>query len=210
MHVLVRRFSKLFSISQTLTVCHYSRSPARPETDVTTYKAEFLRAYIAKARTFKPFVPNELMQEIILSYTELRKRHNDERHLFCTPRTLLSILRLSQSAARLRFASEVNKDDVAEAIRLFNVAKSTTEEDESTGGARRGVGGASADYQTAIFEIIKEMGKREERKIKKSEILTRIAARGYSEAQFGSVVTVYESINVIAQDSKHIWLVNPA
>jgi DNA replication licensing factor MCM7 len=55
-------------------------------------------AYISKARSYKPIVPPELMGQIVSSYVELREKHNSATQLFCTPRTLLSILRLSQAA----------------------------------------------------------------------------------------------------------------
>jgi DNA replication licensing factor MCM7 len=130
-------------------VLHVHRFNQAKPTALQGFKAEFLRAYISKARTFKPMVPAELMNEIILSYTELRKRHNDERHLFCTPRTLLSILRLAQAAARLRFSNEVSREDVDESIRLFNVAKSTTEEedpDDKNNGRRTVTHGLNHEY----------------------------------------------------------------
>jgi DNA replicative helicase MCM subunit Mcm2 (Cdc46/Mcm family) len=41
-----------------------------------------------------------------------------------TPRTLLSLIRLAQAHAKLRFSNEVSYDDIKEAIALMEGAKS--------------------------------------------------------------------------------------
>eukprot|EP00493_Phyllostaurus_siculus_P026018 UN26363 len=81
-----------------------------PELEFKAYTADFLRAYIAKAREFEPTIPKDLSEFIVLSYVQVRQAalgeddRYDSRKIIGTPRALLSILRLAQAMARLRFS----------------------------------------------------------------------------------------------------------
>ena len=60
-------------------------------------------------------------------YAELRQEElqSSVPHTYTTARTLLSILRLAQALARLRFADEVSQSDVDEALRLMKMSKAS-------------------------------------------------------------------------------------
>jgi len=83
-----------------------------------------MRAFIAQAQTFEPVIPAQLHNYIVAKYVEKRKfqRDGDTDHsyMYITPRTLLGIIRLSQSLAKLHFRNEVIQNDVDEAIRLMD------------------------------------------------------------------------------------------
>lgn len=49
----------------------------------------------------------------------MEKSEGEMSHTYTTPRTLLSILRLAQSAAKIRFSRVVTEGDVNEALRLM-------------------------------------------------------------------------------------------
>ncbi len=70
-----------------------------------------LRAYIAAAKQYEPYVPESLTDYLAAVYAEMRAEEaaTDMPHSYTTARTLLSILRLSQSLARLRFADAVEQ-----------------------------------------------------------------------------------------------------
>lgn len=72
---------------------------------------EMLRAYIAAAKQYEPYVPESLTDYLAAVYAEMRAEEaaTDMPHSYTTARTLLSILRLSQSLARLRFADAVEQ-----------------------------------------------------------------------------------------------------
>ena len=56
-----------------------------------------LRTYIALARNVEPYIPPNLQEYICSHYVSMRKREKDaEEQQYITPRTLMSILRLSQ------------------------------------------------------------------------------------------------------------------
>lgn len=90
---------------------------------------ELLRAYIAEARRHSPTIPQHLTDYIGAIYVEMRA--DEESALggsgatYTTPRTLMSVLRLSQAVAKLRFDDEVQQVDVDEAVRLMRLSKAS-------------------------------------------------------------------------------------
>ena len=70
----------------------------------------------------------ELTEYVASAYAELRQEEadvGDQAHSYTTARTLLSILRLAEALARLRFAPEVAQSDVDEALRLMKMSKAS-------------------------------------------------------------------------------------
>lgn len=99
-----------------------------PTLDFEALPASFIRAYVSQARRYSPFIPEALTAYIVRCYISLRQDdlgdgegtgHGGRGNgtTYTTARTLLSILRLSQALARLRFDEEVIQEDVDEAIR---------------------------------------------------------------------------------------------
>jgi DNA replication licensing factor MCM7 len=108
------------------------------------------------ARQRRPVVPTHISNYVVESYVRLRKSGKDDEaqnksHSYTTARTLLGVLRLAQALARLRFANEVDRGDVDEALRLMEVSKASLQED------------ADKEYEpdksvvSQIFRLIKSM-----------------------------------------------------
>ena len=98
-----------------------------PPLDFEPLEPAFIRAYIAEARQIDPWVPKEVSSSLVESYVAMRAKEvrdaaaaNEQSVM--TARRLLSILRLSQALARLRFADSVAEEDVNEAIRLVHMS----------------------------------------------------------------------------------------
>eukprot|EP00954_Amorphochlora_amoebiformis_P002157 168917-Amorphochlora_amoeboformis.AAC.1 len=113
-------------------VAHVHMFNKHPDLDFTPYSAKIMRAYISKCKETTPFVPDSLVEHIVSHYVMMRQNNGqrksgksgeNSRQSFCTPRSLLSILRFSQALARLRLADKVSRADVEEAIRLQWMAK---------------------------------------------------------------------------------------
>lgn len=109
---------------------------AKAESKLKLYNEEFLRAYIAYASTFQPIIPPTLHQYIVAKYVEKRQAQRDGRleeiaYMYITPRTLLGIIRLSQSLAKLYFREEVQQADVDEAIKLMDYSIKSLNTDNS-------------------------------------------------------------------------------
>ncbi|GMH35691.1 hypothetical protein BSKO_03559 [Bryopsis sp. KO-2023] len=91
-----------------------------------------LRTYISMARKYDPVIPESLAGFIASVYSELRQENKDpdKAHTYTTPRTLMSIVRLSQALAKLQFREEVVQEDVEEALRLMKMSKISLTEDD--------------------------------------------------------------------------------
>jgi len=83
-----------------------------------------MRAFIAHAQSFDPVIPPSLHNYIVAKYVEKRKFQregkDEQSYMYVTPRTLLGIIRISQSMAKLNFRSEVKQSDVDEALMLMD------------------------------------------------------------------------------------------
>ena len=98
-----------------------------------------LRDYIAYAReNIHPELSDLASRELIAAYIEMRRGGSGGsggrgRTITATPRQLESLIRLSESLARMRYGTVVTRDDVREAVRLMKVATQTAATDPRTG-----------------------------------------------------------------------------
>jgi len=175
-----------------------------PKLEFEPYSSAFLRAYVAHARGFEPTVPPHLTDFITSSYVHMRnenKADDPNRQRFCTARSLLSILRLSQAVARLRFSESVEEPDVVEAIRLLFMTKAQLNEEHQHKPL-------STDSQTEIFNILKaEAAKKSGRSIKFSAALSRVNTRGFDRAQLLETLELYERLNLLQFSNDRITIV---
>jgi hypothetical protein len=115
-------------------VLHVHKYLSTPALEFKPLEPAVIKQYIAAARNMHPVVPVELTSYIVEAYVSLRTQdtrasHSSSRSRHSLPandqtvmtaRQLLSILRLSQALARLRFSETVSHEDVDEAIRLVS------------------------------------------------------------------------------------------
>lgn len=154
---LLSRFDLLFllldkpeveaDIALARHVTHVHRFLSNPDLDFEPYDSVFLRQYVAQARQFEPHVPSSLSHAIVDSYVDRRQAAADDGQGVATPRQLLSILRLSQALARLRFDDIVSQDDINEASRLTLVSKASL-------GHHSGVVPLSVDSKSKAFSVL--------------------------------------------------------
>lgn len=102
-----------------------------------------VRSYIAKAREFRPVVPDDVSEYLVKTYVRMREaqrraERKGQQFAHTTPRTLLGIVRLAQALARLRFDNCVIRGDVDEALRLIEASKESLS-GSSSYGKRRGI-----------------------------------------------------------------------
>lgn len=142
------------SLAQHVLAVHtHGRAPSLSHS-APPLSPEMLRAYIAAAKQYEPHVPSLLREYIAAVYSELRAEEAaaEVPHSYTTARTLLSLLRLSQALARLRFAEAVEQTDVDEALRLMKMSKSSLFDD---GGAER-----AQDPISQVFARIRQHAER--------------------------------------------------
>lgn len=179
------------------------------ENEQPTVSSTLLREYIARARTHQPVVPADVAPYIVEAYVSLRSQGNptgkskNGDQTVMTARQLLSILRLSQALARLRFSDYVAREDVDEAIRLTHMSKSSLLDDESdarrSGGqelVKRKWGGE--DVTSRIFNIIRDYAtaSRSQRiELKLCEAM--VLRKGFTAQQLQHCLDEYQNLDII-------------
>eukprot|EP00949_MAST-11_sp_MAST-11-sp1_P004690 g4690.t1 len=179
------------ALARHITHVHmHNKPPALSFEPMTT---EFIRAYISQARRLDPHIPPELSGYIVQAYVDMRQRDAESAkdagaQSVMTARQLLSILRLSQALARLRFSTTVSNDDVEEAIRLVHMCKaSLLEDDDFTG----------EDVMTRVYSLIRDFAtSRGDTTINFAAIERLLLTKGFTEQQINDCIDEYESINV--------------
>ena len=116
---------------------------------------KLMRRYVALCQKKNPDVPIELTDHIVREYCELRKesrnKANEKSSTFTSARTLLAILRLSTSLARLRLVDKVEREDVTEAMRLMEMSKDSLKQQDNYEGKRR------RTRSDEIYDLIRTM-----------------------------------------------------
>ena len=160
-----------------------------------------LREYISKAREYTPMVPQDVAPYVVEAYVGLRMQRSDSRGLnndqtVMTARQLLSILRLSQSLARLRFSDYVAREDVDEAIRLTHMSKASLF-DEGTNGIQGKRGGE--DVISRIFHIIRDYATTSrQHRVEYSVCEAMVLRKGFTKEQLKSCLDEYQALDILS------------
>mmetsp|Transcript_13138 Transcript_13138/g.28396 ORF Transcript_13138/g.28396 Transcript_13138/m.28396 type:complete len:914 (-) Transcript_13138:94-2835(-) len=172
-----------------------------------------LREYISRARRHQPVVPANVAPYIVEAYVSLRSQGASEGgqqkngdQTVMTARQLLSILRLSQGLARLRFSDYVAREDVDEAIRLTHMSKSSlTDHDQGSGdpsssSSKRKWGGE--DVTSRIFNIIRDYSTSSRTlRIELKLVEAMVLRKGFTEQQLKQCLEEYQSLDIIQINS---------
>lgn len=176
--------------------------------ETTVVTPRILREYITRARRHTPICTEEVAPYIVEAYVSLRmeNKSNKQDQTAMTPRQLLSILRLSQALARLRFSDFVERADVDEAIRLTHCSKASLEQkeqDESFSGKKR----RYQDVSSKIFSMLRDYHNQTGDKIEKTVATAMAIRKGYTEDQLQKCLDEYEQLSVLQLTSAHIYFV---
>ena len=179
-----------------------------------TVSPRVLREYIARARKHQPVMPPDVAPYVVEAYVSLRmqdrpraRNRKESDQTVMTARQLLSILRLSQALARLRFSDFVAREDVDEAIRLTHMSKASLEDDDAGGG--RNKKGRGDDVMSRIFNIIRDyatMSRSNEVELKLCEAMA--LRKGFTSQQLQSCLEEYEALQVIQvnRNRTHVYI----
>ncbi|KAL4116813.1 hypothetical protein PRIC2_012265 [Phytophthora ramorum] len=223
----VANYEKDAALARHVTFVH--RFSRNPDMNFEPVRPEVLRYFIAIAKQYQPSIPEHLCGYIVEAYVTLRQQDVNEharerqqqqfRQQFgdggandaqtaMTARQLLSILRLSQSLARLRFSTEVVQEDVDEAIRLVYVSKSSlTEQDDNAGNnGRSGIassgGGGSTDATSKIFRLLLEFtNDRQLNVVAMSDLEPVVLRKGFTSQQLYACIEHYQELEVVQLSS---------
>ena len=107
-HYLISLFSPDFSL---------------PKNSNKVVTQEFLTKYITYAREHcKPILTLEAEQALVQEYLDMRKMGSSRKTVTATPRQLESMIRISESYAKMRLSNTVNVTDVKIAANLIRSA----------------------------------------------------------------------------------------
>lgn len=192
--------------------------------DKAVVPARVLREYIARARQHHPVMPPEVAPYVVEAYVALRmqdapgsrgkKDANDQTVM--TARQLLSILRLSQALARLRFSDYVAREDVDEAIRLTHMSKASLTDDDH----QKDKAGRKEDVMSRIFHVIRDYatvsgggGNNNNNSSAAVELKlceAMVLRKGFTVQQLESCLEEYEALDVIQinRTRTHVHFIN--
>lgn len=119
---------------------------------------------------------------------------NNSDQTAMTPRQLLSILRLSQSLARLRMSKVVRQEDVDESLRLMQASKASLSIEKTTRNVE--------DFSSTIFNMIRDyVVNTNNRTISFSVLESMIVKRGFTSEQLNTCLQEYNALGIIYMDS---------
>eukprot|EP00796_Vickermania_ingenoplastis_P002110 gene2111-1287_t len=153
------------------------------------YDRDFLRAYIGEVRKLDPTINPAAGKAISDIYCEMRAQSARHSNVV-TARSLLSLIRLSQACARLRFSDRVLEVDVREAGRLLDCSKASLQ-DRAVSDNRNFVTTSDA----SIFSIIKDIARRR-RSVELSEVRPALMVKGIAETQLQRCLRTYSEVGV--------------
>lgn len=172
-------------------ILHVHRKKAAPPLDFEPVNEHAMRDYIAAAQEINPTVPEELADYLAATYANMRREEVDagaQTATYCTARTLLSILRMSEALARLRFSEVVEQGDVDEALRLVKMSKISLASDEDELQA--------VDYVSALYRIIRDHAVLKDGAVPYSTCKELAMRSNYAEEQLNETLDIYANLNV--------------
>jgi DNA replicative helicase MCM subunit Mcm2 (Cdc46/Mcm family) len=116
--ILLDQAEKKRDFDLALHIGRVHQKKKSPVEDV--YDSEFIRTYIALAKTFKPTISAKLHKELVNRYIEKRKEQSDiskEGENYTTTRSLLALVRLCM--ARVIFINKVGETEIFERSKLL-------------------------------------------------------------------------------------------
>jgi DNA replication licensing factor MCM4 len=111
----------------------YSESGAKAKAEAPL-SADLFRRYVAFAKRYVfPVLTDEASEHLVKSYMDLRNQGGSREVITATPRILESLIRISESLAKMELREEVTSADVEEAVRLIKAATYAAAIDPETG-----------------------------------------------------------------------------
>ena len=124
---------------------------------------QFLAKYISYARKHvHPSIPDDIVEVFVGEYGKMRSMGVNKKTITATPRQLESLIRISESLAKMRLSPAVERTDVDEAVRLIRTAMQQSATDPKTGHIdmdiiTTGIAATSAERVKTISEFIRKV-----------------------------------------------------
>jgi len=176
-------------LAQHIVSLYYDKKD-RASKKARLFSQEEIMQYISYSRqNVHPKLSEEASAALIKAYCELRDlgRNRGRKTITATPRQLESLIRISESLARMRHAKVVKESDVLEALRLHKVATQQAATDPRTGQIDVGMisTGQSEEERRQLEERIDnvmDILKDQERNTIKNKLLLKIYEEKFRDA----------------------------
>jgi len=133
---------------------------------------KFMAQYISYARKYVNPEISDLAADLLSEeYIKMRNIGSAFKTITATPRQLESLIRISESLAKMRLSTTVERKDVEEAVRLIKVATQQAATDPTTGKIdmdilTSGVSTTRRDTVAQLANVIKNLLKEDEERAK--------------------------------------------
>jgi DNA replication licensing factor MCM4 len=195
----------------------YTEAGARNRVE-PSIDSELFRRYVSFAKRWVfPKLTDESESALIKGYIDLRNQGTSREAITATPRILETLIRTSESLAKMELREEVLTTDVEEAIRLLKAATYAAAIDPETGLIDMeqlivGMGAArrkrNKELEQLVQDIVGEAGDRqlgqEQLKVALNEKLGERKEQLASDAELRSVLTSLEQQGAIRRQGKMI------
>merc|ERR1712151_1487531 len=182
--------------------------------------SELFRRYVSFARRWvHPQITDEAAKALVKGYTDLRNQGTSREMITATPRILESLIRISESVAKMELREDVTTADVDEAIRLLKAATYAAAVDPETGLIDMeqlivGVGAAkrkrAKELETMLQEILAEKLAQEGSltvdalKLQLNEMLGEKSQQLASEVEFNIALRTVEQAGLCRKQGRQI------
>mmetsp|Transcript_18446 Transcript_18446/g.50644 ORF Transcript_18446/g.50644 Transcript_18446/m.50644 type:complete len:796 (+) Transcript_18446:108-2495(+) len=163
------------------------------------YDAIFMRNFVKRAKSYEPYVDDQLQKDIVDAYVSMRddeKRGGvDSRKSYTTPRTLLAILRLSQAHARARFSNRVERQDFEEAMRITKASKESV---ELASAANR-----NANPMEMVYDTVSDLSRSTESNegwVEMAKVISMAGHKGLAADIVLDAIEQWEGLSVLCQN----------
>ena len=189
-------------------VAYVHQKNIHPPLEFEPYSRSFVRSFISTIIGQEPVIPKDIHNFIVSNYVDQKKKQSikfGEDYTKCnnyiTPRTLLGVIRISQGLAKIRESKTVSQDDVEEALRLVEAARSSVDKERTEDARMNEQFHENTDTLSKIFGIIRDLCSKEPgQTIKFAKAEKAITKAGFEKENFFSTLEQYTNLNVI-----YIW-----
>jgi DNA replication licensing factor MCM4 len=200
-------------------VALYSESGAKAKKEVAL-DIDLFKRYVAFARRYvHPVLTDEAAASLAKNYTDLRNEGSSRNIVTATPRILESLIRISESLAKMELREEVLVADVDEAVRLIKAATYAAAVDPETGvidmemfisGLGAGRRKRAMELESLLQEVLAEMSAAggmltiDLVKAAMNEKLGEKKEQLLGEAEFGQALRAAEGDGLIVRRGKQL------
>lgn len=182
--------------------------------------SELFRRYVSFARRWvHPQITDEAAKALMKGYIDLRNQGTSREMITATPRILESLIRISESVAKMELIEDVTTEHVDEAIRLLKAATYAAAVDPETGLIDMeqlivGVGAAkrkrAKELESLLQEILADVLTKDgsltvdAMKLRLNEMLGEKSQQLASETEFNIALRTAEQVGLCRRQGKQI------